>query len=134
PEQCVSPPLSALLADRLRYAWPTWIYPSCIHLSVLLTLIADGRDIIAPLQSQVILPSKDRDWSTLGYVAHKELSPLWYLTFNIAAFALQAFLAYCGLLLLLLTAYLLGLSITYGLAGRELKEVFVHPDTARSFQ
>lgn len=136
PDQPDSPPFSSLLADKLRYAWPTWIYPTCILCSVLLTVISDGRDIIAPLESQVIKPSKDLDWSTMGYLAKPERKEkeLWYLLFNIAAFSLQVFVAYCGFVLLLLTGYMLGFCIYYGLAGRELREVFVHPDVARSFQ
>jgi hypothetical protein len=134
PEQTDSPPFSECIADRFRYAWPAYIYPVCLFLPMLLTLIADGRDIISPLQSPVIPPSHEKDWSTLGYLATNAWHPLWYLIFNIAAFALQVFIAYCGFLLLLLTAYLLGLSITYGLAGKPLKELFVPPDTARSVQ
>jgi hypothetical protein len=128
------PTFSAFLTDRLRYAWPTWIFPVCVFLPIFLTIVADGRDIIAPMRSPVIPPSQEKDWSTLGYLAYTDRSPLYYLAFNIVAFGLQVFVAYCGFLLLVLTAYMLNLSINFGIAGRELRELFVHPDAARTFQ
>src|SRR5262245_36057357 len=64
PRQPDAPPFSSLLADRLRYAWPSWVYPACMFLSIFLTLIADGRDIIAHPQSPVISTSQAKDWST----------------------------------------------------------------------
>lgn len=121
PTQKKFPKFSVWLGDRFRYAWGFWIFPVCILLPVALSFIADGPDIIAPLQSATIGASADKDWSTLGYKTHPKISPLFFLIFNIMAFGLQSFIAYCGFLLLIVISYHLVIFAKHGLGQKEWK-------------
>lgn len=124
--QETSRPFSEFISGRLRFAWTAWIFPLAIAAPIILTIMADGRDIIAPLQSPAIHPSNERDWATLGYLVHPGRS-LWYLLFNLFAWSMQIFLTYCALLLLTLTTFLLGVVFRYGLGGRKVAELLMPP-------
>lgn len=123
------------VADQLRTQWSSWIFPVSISLAVVLAIVADGRDIIAPLQSSVILPTCTRDWSNVGYTHWSTLtgntesfgSSLWYLVFNICAFSMEAFLGYCGILLLLLTGAVFSVVFSYGIGNRSIIDTFIPP-------
>jgi hypothetical protein len=125
--QTTAQPFSGFVSGRLRYAWMSWMFPLALATPVILTIVADGRDIIAPLQSRVIPPSKELDWSTAGYLAHPERSPLWYFVFNLLAWCMQIFVGYCAVLVILLTAFLLGVVFRYGLGGRSITKIFTPP-------
>jgi len=118
---------SEFISGRLRYAWMSWIFPVSLAVPIVLTLIADGRDIIAPLRSQAISPSKEIDWSTFTYSASPKFSPLWYLGFNLLAWSMQIFLSYCAVLIILLTTFLLGMVFRHGLGGRAVAELLMPP-------
>jgi hypothetical protein len=120
-------PFSSFLADRFRLEWATWIFPVSLATPVVFTIIADGRDIIAPLQSAVIRPSGEIDWSTVGYLSPSHPSPLYYFGFNLAAWMMQIFLGYCGMLLITLTGTVLGTVFRYGLAGARVTVLFQAP-------
>jgi hypothetical protein len=117
---------TTFLEERLRTQWSSAIFPISLGLSVLLTLAADGRDIIAPIQSGVILPSCTRDWSNVGYTLSSIPAP-WYFGFNCLAFSLQVFLGYCGILLLVLTGVVFSNVFKYGLGSRLIIEAFRTP-------
>jgi hypothetical protein len=125
--QATAQPFSGFISGRLRYAWMSWMFPLAVAAPILLTIVADGRDIIAPLQSRVIAPSNEIDWSTLGYSAHPEKSALSYLLFNLLAWSMQIFLGYCGFLVLLITTFLLGIVFRYGLGGRSITKIIMPP-------
>jgi len=120
-------PFSLFLTERFRLHWAAWIFPLSVAVPIILTVIADGRDICAPLQSPAIPPSNELDWSTLGYLARPGTPPLWYFGFNIAAWLMQIFLAYCGMLVITLTAAVLGTVFRYGLGGKRVADLFVAP-------
>jgi hypothetical protein len=86
-------PFTEFLTERVRAQWSSTIFPISFALAVILTLVADGHDIVAPLQSSVIWPTCTRDWSTVGYT-QGFFAPIWYFVFNCAAFSMQAFLAF----------------------------------------
>jgi hypothetical protein len=121
-------PFTAFLAERVRTQWSSTIFPVSLGLSVILTLVADGHDIVAPLQSSVIWPTCARDWSTVGYT-QGVFPPIWYFAFNCLAFSMQAFLGYCGILVLLLTGGVFGTVFTCGLGRREIIDTFRPPGT-----
>lgn len=123
-------PFSQFLATRVRLQWATWVYPLSLLGSLLLTLAADGRDIIAPLQSKTLPASGEIDWSTVGYSVRDAADPLWYLGFNVAAWTMQVFLGYCGLLVLALTGSILATVFRYGLGGKKTVDLFVVPGSA----
>lgn len=119
-------PFTEFLAERVRLQWSAWIFPLSLCAPVILTLITDGRDLISPLRSGMILPTCTLDWSTVGYTVGHAL-PHWYLFFNVAAFLLQIFLGYCGILVLALSAGVLGVVFRYGLGDRQIVELFRAP-------
>jgi len=119
-----TPLFSVWLAQRFRIAWGLWIFPACVALPVALSLVADGSDILAPLEAANLPPSGDKDWVTLGYLQSSN-SPLWYLLFNLLAFGLQAFLGYCGFLLIFVVSFLLWIFARYGLGGRKWTQTHV---------
>jgi hypothetical protein len=119
---------TAFLAERVQLQWSSIVFPISLVFALVLTVFADGRDIIAPLQSNVILPSCTRDWSSVGYT--QGIFPaLWYFAFNCAAFAMQAFLGYCGILVLSLTAVTFGTVFRFGLGSRAIVDSFRAPGT-----
>jgi hypothetical protein len=125
-----SRPFSDFVSGRLRYAWMSWIFPVALAAPILLTILADGRDILAPLQSPALPLSAERDWSTDGYRLHPDRA-LWYLLFNLAAWSMQIFVSYCAFLFLLLTTFVLGVVFRYGLGGKQVAELFVPPSVEK---
>ena len=121
-DQKASPPFSMTVRERFRDAWGLWIHPVAFSLAVVLTIAADGRDIIAPLESATIRPSDDVDFFTVGYKVEIG-TPLTYLAFNAGAFSMQVFLAYCGFTLILMPLYLFALVGRYALKGRTVRSV-----------
>jgi hypothetical protein len=119
-------PFSEFISGRLRYAWMSWIFPLAVAAPVVLTIIADGRDIIAPLQSRAIPPSNEVDWSTLGYATRPQ-SAIWYLVFNLLAWSMQVFLGYCALIAIFSTTFILGIVFRYGLGGRRVADLLLPP-------
>jgi hypothetical protein len=120
-------PFTKFLGERFRLQWSSWIFPLSLAAPILLTAIVDGRDILAPLQSKAILPSCSQDWSVLGYTTPGYATAPWYLAFNFAAWVMQGFLGYCGVLVLTLTGGVLGTVFTYGLGDREIIKLFRSP-------
>jgi hypothetical protein len=125
-------PFSQFLVERIRLHWSAWIFPLSLAAPIVLTVIADGRDILAPLQSRAILPSCGNDWSTVGWSAYPHASSLWYFGFNLLAWLMQIFLGYCGVLSLALTGGVLGIVFSYGLGDRSIVELFVPPGAQAS--
>jgi hypothetical protein len=120
---------SVFLAERFRLHWFGWIFRLSILLPLVLTIIADGEDILAPLQSPLIPVSIEHDWSNFGYQIRPPRSAFWYLAFNGAAWAMQVFLAYCGFVVVSLTATVLGTVFRYGLGGKRIIDGFRAPGT-----
>jgi hypothetical protein len=131
----VAPNTSRIFSDfisgRLRFAWMAWMFPLAMAAPIILTLIADGPDTVAPLQSPVIHPSDERDWSTLGYLVNPGRS-LWYFLFNLLAWSMQIFVSYSAILLLLLTTFLLGVVFRYGLGGKKVADLLMAPSARQS--
>jgi hypothetical protein len=119
---------TAFLAERVRAQWSSTVFPTSLIFALVLTVFADGRDIVAPLQSSVILPSCTRDWSTVGYTQGL-FAAISYFIFNCAAFAMEVFLGYCGILLLLLTGVTFGTVFRFGLASKLIVDSFRAPGT-----
>jgi hypothetical protein len=115
------------LVQRIRLHWSSWVFPLSLAAPIILALVADGRDIIAPLQSQGLPPSCSSDWSVVGYMTSGHPAALWYLAFNLAAWAMQVFLGYCGVLVLALTGAVLGTVFRYGLGGQRVVDAFRPP-------
>jgi hypothetical protein len=115
------------LVERIRLQWSSWIFPLSLVAPILLAAIADGRDILAPLQSKAMLPSCSLDWSVVGYTTPGHVATLWYLAFNLAAWVMQVFLGYCGVLVLALTGGVLGTVFRYGLGDRVIIDAFRPP-------
>jgi len=128
PSEASDKPFTEFLAERVRSQWSSAIFPISLLLTVILALAADGRDIIAPLQS-IIRPTCTRDWSTVGYTQGLH-SPVWYFAFNCVAFSMEAFLGYCGIVLLLLTGGVFGTVFSYGLGSRRIVDAFRSSGTA----
>lgn len=124
-------PFTVFLAERTRTLWSSIIFPISLALSLILTVVADGRDIVAPLQSRIIWPTCTRDWSTVGFTVTNASAQSWYFAFNCAAFLMQAFLGYCGILLLIMTGVVFGQVFTYGLGRRDILESFREPGTQK---
>jgi hypothetical protein len=120
------------LTDRIRVLWPSVVFPVSLALSLLLTVVADGHDIVAPLQARLIWPTCTRDWSTVGFTTPNAAGQGWYFVFNCAAFLMQAFLGYCGILVLTLTGTVFGQVFTYGLGRRDIIETFRQPGSPQS--
>lgn len=120
---------SEFLCARLRRAWPLWLLPAAAATPLVLTLFADGTDIIAPLQTPVraLAPSDAVDWATFGYRSNPGVGAQWFLLFNFLAWGMQVFCGYCGVLVFALTTYVLGLVFSHGLAGREITQMFQEP-------
>lgn len=115
------------LVERIRLQWSSWIFPLSFAAPIVLAVVADGRDILAPVQSQVIPPSCALDWSVVGYTTPGHPAALWYLAFNFAAWTMQVFLGYCGVLALALTGGVLGTVFRYGLGGQRVVDAFRPP-------
>lgn len=130
PDKPTGKQFTRFVADRLRMQWSSWIFPVALVAPIFLTIIADGRDILAPLQSAVLLPSCSKDWSTLGYSSHRQIGAIWYLYFNLMAWTMQVFLGYCGVLVLLLTTGVLGTVFRYGIGKQEFVDAFLPPGAA----
>jgi hypothetical protein len=120
-------PFSQFLVERIRLQWSGWIFPLSLTIPVVLTIFADGRDILAPLQSRAILPSCAQDWSTIGWSAYPHSPALWYFSFNLVAWMMQIFISYCGVLSLALTGGVLGTVFSYGLGSRAIIDLFLPP-------
>ncbi|MGA2814168.1 MAG: hypothetical protein ABSG16_22435 [Candidatus Acidiferrum sp.] len=120
-------PFSEFLVERIRLQWSGWIFPLSLAIPLILTIVADGRDILAPLQSKAVLPSCTADWSTVGWSAHPHSAALWYFGFNLLAWVMQIFIAYCGVLSLALTGGVLGTVFSYGLGNRAVIDLFLPP-------
>jgi hypothetical protein len=119
-------PFSDFLAEKLDYAIRNVIRPTAVFLPLILTVIADGADIIAPLQSNVVAPSPAIDWSTQGFKTGAA-NAHWYLVFNLAAWVMQLFVSYAAWFIFLVHFYALGLIFHYGLGGRRLLNMFQLP-------
>jgi hypothetical protein len=130
-EDGATKPFTVFLADRIRTLWSSVIFPISLALSLILTVVADGHDILAPLESQLIWPTCTRDWSTVGFTVPNASAQGWYFAFNCAAFLMQAFLGYCGILLLTMTGVVFGQVFTYGLGRRDILETFRQPGTQK---
>lgn len=120
-------PFTKFLAEHIRSQWSTWIFPLAVAAPVVFTIIADGRNILAPLQLRTILPSCMPDWSSVGYAAHASRSALWYFGFNLIAWTMQLFLGYCGVLVLALSGGALGTVFRYGLGKKDIIDLFRRP-------
>ena len=72
-----------------------------------ITLVADYSFILAPAEFEWVEPSEIHAWSTRGFEGHPGVAAPFYLLFNIGAFAMQAFLIYCGFYIALSLSYIL---------------------------
>ena len=79
------------LHTKFKTAWKYWIPYLSVSLAVVLTIIADGNDIVAPLELPIIHHSQEVDWCTEGYNLAKSSSRYAYLTFNIFHFQCKSF-------------------------------------------
>ena len=96
------PKFTTYLAGRLP-APLTRIAILAIALAVGISLAADYHYILGPLEW---FQTSNYSWSTVGFQA-RDISPSFYLLFNIGAFTMQAFLNYCGFYLVLSLGYIL---------------------------
>jgi hypothetical protein len=87
---------SIFILPQLRAGWRVAFWSS-IGLTVVLVMLADGKDIFSPI---IASNSAHQDWATHGYILNPKHRYL-YVIFNVAAFGMQGFISYCGLLLLL---------------------------------
>jgi hypothetical protein len=115
------------LVERVRLHWSSWVLPLSLAAPIILALVADGCDILGPLQSQAVPPSCSSDWSAVGYTMPGHPAALWYLAFNFAAWTMQVFFGYCGARVLALTGAVLGTVFRYGLGGQRVVDVFRPP-------
>ena len=105
---------SEALFRRFDQRWGAILLPVLAALTVLLVLGIDAGSIFAPYIGH-LLPRQWRDWATMGAASHPSSPRMLYLLFNLYAFSLEAWLIYCGLLVLIGTAYPLLVLLNKGL-------------------
>jgi hypothetical protein len=69
-------------------------------------------------------PSRQNDWSTHGFTKPQHVAPPWYLAFNLVAWAMQVFVGYSALLLLIGSTVVLGAVFRTGIGGKPIKLLF----------
>ena len=132
PKSAGLPLFTSFLERRHFRAHQTWIRWIALVTPIALTALADGADILAPLQLSWPTPSNESDWATRGFQVAGASSAYLYLAFNTAAWVMQLFVGFCAMYLLLTTGLVLGTVFHDGIGGRRIFELLSTPGASKA--